>query len=187
MHFLEQYLVLHPVLLYAVAIGFYLLNLVLYARADQTRRSITAVRASSGMSLRARLSATVVGALMFLIPGLFFSGELRALFVGGFLVMQFASLTLILLSMQTTATLRLPGAVVGEIAYSRATVARFSAANLLSVSLFALLAFALTGSPSLFSAAAYLAITSVGYRRRARQFAANDASASSSAQASPAS
>ena len=169
MRFLEQYLVDHPVTMYVVAVSTYFLNLALYAYADRRRRQLTAISSSFETSLRSRSLATVYGALLFLIPGLFLKGDLRALFPGGFIVMQLASMAMIVSNLQTTSALVRPNAVSGQIVYPRSTVARLAAANLAAFSFFSLGAFALTGSPSFFSAALYLGLTSLGYQRRALQ------------------
>jgi hypothetical protein len=172
MHFLELYLVDNPLYLYPAAIGFYALNLLLYVYADRKRQELTAISYPPALSLRARLSRTLIGALVFLLPSLFLEGELRALLAGSFLVMQLASLASILSVLQATRALRLPGAVTGQITYSLSSQALLMAANLSSLAFFAFAAFALTGSPSFFGAALYLGATSLGYRRRARQYAA---------------
>jgi hypothetical protein len=96
------------------------------------------------------------------------------LFVGAFIVMQIGSLSLVATSIQSTNALLLPGAFVGQITYSRSASARLAAANLTTLAIFSFGAFALTGSPSFFAASAYLALTSFGYRRRARQYASRE-------------
>jgi hypothetical protein len=174
MHFLEEYLVFHPVQLYLIAVSLYTLNLSLYAYADRKRQKVTAISSAPALSLRHRLAATSVGASIFLIPGLFLSGDLRALFAGAFVVMQLGSLSALVAGIQTTNALLLPGAFAGQITYPRSTSAFLAAANLSALSLFSFAAFALTGSPSFFSAALYLAVTSLGYRRRARQYASKE-------------
>jgi hypothetical protein len=176
MHFLEEYLVLHPVTLYIAAVSLYGLNLALYAHADRKRMRVTALQYTPAQSLRARLSSTVIGALFFLISGLFFTGELRALFVGGFLIMQIGSITLTISNLQATNVLLRPNAVTGQIIYSQSTVALLNAANILALSIFSLAVFALTGSPSFLGASWYLAATSVAFRRRARQYALKERS-----------
>jgi hypothetical protein len=179
MNFVEKYLVLHPVYLYGVALCLYALNLGLYGYADRKRPRVAAISAVPVLSLKTRISRTLIGAIVFLVPGLFVEGDLRALFVGGFLVMQLGGLAMLLSSLQNIDALRMPGAVTGHIAYSSATQARLSAANLSAIASFSLAAFALTGSPSLFSAGLYMAATSLGYRRRARQYEARAATAQS--------
>ena len=172
MHFLESYLIVHPIALYMGAVALYVLNLALYVYADRRRLAVTAVSSTPALSLRSRLSRTVIGALMFLIPSVFLAGEFRALFAGAFLVMQLGSLASIISSIQTTNALLVPGAVTGHIAYSQSTQALLAASNLSSLAFFSFSAFALTGSPSFFGASVYLAVTSLGYRRRAHQYAA---------------
>jgi len=90
-------------------------------------------------------------------------------------VMQLAGLAATLASIQTTHALLVPGAATGHIAYSQSTQALFLAASLSAFAFFALAAFALTGSPSLLGASLYLGATSLGYRRRARQYASRNA------------
>jgi hypothetical protein len=86
---------------------------------------------------------------------------------------------MLLSSVQNIDALQMPGAITGHIAYSSATQARLSAASLSAIASFSLAAFALTGSPSLLSAGLYMAATSLGYRRRARQYEARAATAQS--------
>jgi hypothetical protein len=177
MNFMEKYLVLHPVYLYGAALCLYALNLGLYGYADRKRLQVVAISAVPVLSLKTRISRTLIGALLFLAPGLFLEGDLLALFVGGFLVMQLGSLAMLLSSVQNSDALLMPGAITGHIAYSSATQARLFAASLSAIAFFSLAVFALTGSPSFFAAGLYMAATSLGYRRRARQHAALAATA----------
>jgi hypothetical protein len=116
----------------------------------------------------------VLGAFLFLVPGLFLTGDVRALLVGSFLVMQLGSLASTLSSIQTFHALLVPGAVTGHVAYSQSTQALLAAANLSSLAFFSLAAFALTGSPSFLGASLYLGASSLGYRHRARQYASRN-------------
>jgi len=138
---------------------------------------VPALSATPALPLRSRLLRTVLGALTFLVPGLFLTGEVRAIFVGGFLVMQLVSLVTTISSLQITRALLAPGALRGQLSVPRATQTRLTAATLLSFALFSFGVSALTGSPSFFSAGLFLAATAWGYGRRAAQYAAQDRAA----------
>ena len=93
----------------------------------------------------------------------------RAIFAGGYIVMQLVATAFSFGGLLILRALSQPGIATGQITYSQRYQYKHTASYLLGFSLFALAIAALSGSIEFLSGAGWMLATSAGYARRVRQ------------------